>query len=69
MQARVRERFATLQKLDNNTEWNIVDAAQSISDVEADIWKIVSETVGRVKDQPIKRMWQEGNYKLPRDEN
>jgi thymidylate kinase len=60
MQIRVRERFQDLQRVDEGrVPWKIVNAAQTIEQVEADIWGIVSETIDSCGDQPIRTMWQD----------
>jgi len=67
MQQRVREKFGELQKLDEArglVPWRVVNAAQTVEQVESNIWEIVSETVERCKDKPVKKMWQEGDYDM-----
>jgi hypothetical protein len=67
MQIRVRERFRALQKLDEDRiPWEMVDASQSIEDVEEDIWKIASETFKRIEEdgKPLARMWEGGCFDL-----
>lgn len=79
MQTRVRERFRTLQAMDENSDstncanssripWKIVNAAQSIEQVEAAIWGVVCGTLNGLKghdgDVPLNAMWQEENYAL-----
>lgn len=60
MQRRVRERFAELQRLDAGVVfWKTIDAAQSVEQVEDDIWKVVDETIRSVSDQQIKTLWME----------
>lgn len=66
---RVRQRFAELQGMDEKEKtvpWHVVNAAQSIEEVQADINKIVDETLKRVAEgAPLKTMFQEGIYSLP----
>jgi hypothetical protein len=67
MQIRVRERFGALQKLDEDRiPWEIVDASQSIEEVEEDIWIIASETLERIEEhgKPLAKMWEGGCYDL-----
>jgi thymidylate kinase len=61
MQIRVRERFGTLQQTDEQqgtVPWKIVDAAQTMEQVEKDIWNVVSEQVEQVKDKPVSKLWE-----------
>ena len=67
LQVRVRERFGDLQALDaGRVPWTVVDAAQSIEKVQADIWTIVQETMESVvaTGKPLRSMWQEEPYDL-----
>ena len=69
MQARVRKQFEKLQKLDEGKiDWNIIDASQSIEQVEASIWSVVEATVEAVRDQPLKKMWEDGQIDLSEKE-
>jgi hypothetical protein len=65
----VRQRFAELQAKDEEEKtvpWHIVNAAQSIEDVQADINKIVEDTMTRMSNgAPLNKMFQEGEYLLP----
>ncbi len=65
----MRQRFAELQAKDEEEQtvpWHIVNAAQSIEDVQADINKIVEDTLARVANgEPLNKMFQEGEYLLP----
>lgn len=46
--------------------WHIVNAAQSIDEVQNDINKIVEETLVRVGNgAALNKMFQEGEYVLP----
>lgn len=70
LQMRVRQRFAELQLMDEKDKivpWHIVNAAQSIDEVQADINRIVEETIQRVSEegQPLNKMFQPGDYMLP----
>lgn len=66
MQERVRERFSDLQKMDEadgRVPWHVVNAAQSVENVESDIWKIVSAVQEKVTtEKRMNRMWQEGSF-------
>jgi hypothetical protein len=67
MQIRVRERFGALQKMDEGrVPWKFVNAAQTVEQVESDIWDIVRETMDTCVDKPVRKMWSEGNYELRR---
>lgn len=69
LQIRVRKRFAELQAMDEvegRIPWNVIDASQSIDQVQKDINKVVEETLHRVNDgSPLCKMFQEGHYQLP----
>jgi len=74
LQMRVRQRFGELQAKDEEEKivpWHIVNAAQSIDEVQADINKIVEDTIKRVQSggeggqQPLSKMFQVGEYILP----
>jgi len=70
LQIRVRKRFAELQSIDEKrgrVPWHVVDAKQSIEDVEKELASIVKDTVERVERDgaPVSRMWGEGEYELP----
>lgn len=58
-QTRVRQRFADLQALDTETPWHVVNAAQTMDQVEADIWEIVQQVLQTVADEqrPIGKLW------------
>jgi dTMP kinase len=84
MQVRVRQRFSDLQKMDEaafvaavsdedqaeqRVPWHVVDAAQSVAQVESDIWAIVQETMEKVQaGKPVYKMWQDGTYEWNVDE-
>lgn len=69
MQVRVRQRFSQLQTQDEregNVPWHIVNAAQSIEEVQAEINQIVERTVSQVNKEakPLQVLWQsEANEK------
>ena len=63
MQQRVRTRFSELQEMDEadgTIPWYIVDAAQSIEDVQKDINTIVESTIEKVQseDKPVNLLWK-----------
>lgn len=63
MQQRVRKRFSELQEMDEadgTIPWYIVDAAQSIDDVQKDINAIVESTIEKVQseDKPVSLLWK-----------
>jgi dTMP kinase len=65
MQIRVRQRFADLQAVDEKTggvPWKVVNAEQSVEQVQADIWKIVQDTVEAAAGESIRKLWMPGNY-------
>jgi hypothetical protein len=73
MQTRVRQRFSQLQahdERDGNVPWYIVNAAQSIEEVQGDINKIVEETIGHVTtttegEKPLGLLWQAPSQSSP----
>ena len=67
---RVRQRFAELQSIDEKQgriPWHVVDASQSVEEVQARIAGIVSNIIERVQTDTAQlgRMWGEGEYELP----
>ena len=77
LQLRVRQRFHQLRDMDMaNTNddatttavripWVTVSAAQSMDQVEAEIYAAVQETLAQVQaGKPLGKMWQEGHYEL-----
>lgn len=64
MQQRVRERFQELSQLDDGVPWKFVNAAQTMDQVEADIWNIAQETMEQVQPE-IRQLWQSGVYEFP----
>jgi hypothetical protein len=66
LQTRVRQRFAQLQAFDEHegtVPWFIVNAAQSIDEVQQEINQIVDATIRKVQQDntPSETMWQEKN--------
>ena len=66
MQIRVREKFRQLQAVDEeqgNVPWYVVNAAQSIEDVQNEINAIVDKTVQHVQttNKPLGQLWKETN--------
>lgn len=63
---RVRERFDQLEKLDKaegRVPWHVVSAAQSIDEVQADVWKVVEKTLEQVNNgKQLGKMWEQGDY-------
>jgi hypothetical protein len=66
MQIRVRERFSQLQSMDDDDDtgkglpkWYIVNAAQSIENVQKDINAIVEKTIDKVNtdERPLGMLW------------
>ena len=65
MQKRVRELFVELEESDTVTPWKRINAAQTVEDVESDIWKAVEECLESVKEgRPLYKLWQEGSCDL-----
>ena len=73
LQKRVRQRFAELQEDDeiqNRTSWHIVDASQSIEEVQKNINEIVENTINKVNGgAELKKMWEDGEFVLPAPTN
>ena len=71
----MRERFAELQAKDEEHKrvpWHIVDASNSVEEVQKDINAIVERTLEKVqKGSPLYQMFQDGEYTLsiPEKEN
>jgi hypothetical protein len=68
MQKRVRERFSQLQAMDERdgqVPWYVVDAAQSIEEVQRDINDIVEKTLENVQTgkTPLGLLWQKTDSK------
>ena len=64
MQQRVRKRFSQLQEMDENEgriPWFVVNAAQTIEEVQKEINEIVEKTVEKVhsEEQPVGLLWKE----------
>ena len=62
-QTRVRARFAELQRLDSKeaTPWHVVNAAQTMDEVEGDVWKIVHSVLEAAVDKeqrPLGKLWE-----------
>jgi dTMP kinase len=58
MQIRVRERFGELMKEDSNSDrWHVVNAAQSMEEVQKEINTIVESTIQRVQSEPLGKLW------------
>ena len=63
MQLRVRQRFEELQVMDEKDgeiPWHIINAAQSIEDVQKEINEIVENTVEKVRsdENPVGLLWK-----------
>lgn len=61
MQQRVRTMFDRLKILDD-TPWHVVDASQSIDEVHTEIWNLADSARKRVQNDPIRALWETGNY-------
>lgn len=68
-QIKVRQQFSKLQSIDEKegtVPWYIVDASQTIEEVQKEINQIVENTMEKVSSgAPVARMFGDGNYKLP----
>jgi dTMP kinase len=67
LQLRVRKRFDELREADegSNIHWHMIDAAQSMDDVQRDINVAVMKTLDQVKaGKPLGKLWMEGEYDL-----
>lgn len=59
-QKKVREQFMHLKSEDTASgavDWHVVDARQSIEDIQAQIAGIVEGVMASVSDKPIKKLW------------
>lgn len=67
MQIRVKQRFSELREMDARVPWHVVNAAQTVEKVQADILAIVEDTVEQVyNDKPLPKLWTDGDYPLPK---
>lgn len=64
VQQRVRERFHELSVLDDGVPWKFVNAAQTMDQVENEIWNIAQEISATVAPE-ARKLWQTGPYELP----
>ena len=65
MQMRVKQRFSELREVDDRVPWHVVNAAQAVEKVQADILAIVEDTLQEVCDgKPLKKLWTDGDYLL-----
>jgi dTMP kinase len=59
-QKKVREQFMQLKAEDESSgavDWHVVDARQSIEDIQRQIAAIVEGVVASVGANPVKRLW------------
>lgn len=55
-----------MDEKEQTVPWHVIDAAQSIEQVQAEINTIVHDTMQRVaQGAPLRKMFQEGEYILP----
>ena len=55
-----------MDEAEKRIPWHIVNAAQSVEEVQADINKIVESTLQNVNNgAPLYKMFQEGVFQLP----
>lgn len=64
MQTRVRQRFSQLQAQDDRegkVPWHVVNAAQTVEEVQSEINEIVERTIAQVKkeDKPLQLLWMD----------
>lgn len=65
MQIRVKQRFSQLREMDDKVPWHVVNAAQTVEQVQADILAIVETTLKQVQDgKPLPKLWMQGDYPL-----
>jgi hypothetical protein len=67
LQLRVRQRFEELSKADQKegrVPWHFVSAAQTVEEVQADIYKIVEKTLEVKNGKELGKLWEEGTYQL-----
>lgn len=60
MQERVREKFNTLRKIDEElgrTPWYTLDARKSKEELQTEIKEIVQRVLERVQNEPIGQLW------------
>ena len=70
-QARVRERFAEIRAMDDDDNsqttppWYVIHAAQTMDEVEDDIWKVVQPILHAVatEHRPIGKLWTQAPSK------
>ena len=69
----MRKRFDELEQMDKSegrVPWHVVSAAQSIEEVQADIWKIVEKTIEQVRNgKSLGKLWEEGDYQMTTTKN
>lgn len=68
LQRRVRKRFDELRIADETEgrlPWHVINAAQSVENVQADIVSVVQETLNQVADgKPLHKLWTDGSHEL-----
>lgn len=68
MQLRVRQLFHELRDRDlkdQRVPWVTIDAAQSMDQVEQEIYQSVQATLEQVRcGKPLEKMWQDGQLEL-----
>ena len=75
MQQRVRQRFSQLQAMDERQSeavpWYVVNAAQSIEEVQKEINDIVEKTIEKVnaEERPLGILWQSEQTRGENKEN
>ena len=59
-QTKVQEQFMALKSEDDaaaNVAWHVIDATGSIESIQESIAKIAADTMSRVADKPVGRLW------------
>ena len=72
MQTRVRQRFSQLQAQDDRegkVPWYVVNAAQTIDEVQAEINAIVERTVKQVETEqkPLELLWHTAENQVDKE--
>jgi hypothetical protein len=65
VQAAVRAKFEELQKIEGSEKWKVVDAGQSVDQVQEEVWGIVQEAIEKVNKKPaLGKLWQAGTIDI-----
>ena len=59
-----------MDEISKKVDWHVVDASQTIEEVQANINQIVKETIQKVEEgKPLYKMFSDGVYVLPKQGN